>query len=120
MRKQAVRITAGTHIRHADVLRKNSRRKADRLVGLPEIQLIFSISLCKQHVGKPDGKVLKIRLRKKPLKGVRHVFTHLIAVPADGWPDSHKKVLRTASKGLMHSLRRPRRHSLRRSPPAGV
>ena len=102
------------------MLRPDACGKKDRLIGLPQIQLIFSSALFIQHPFQAKGKLPERLSGKKRPECLRHVPAHLIAVPADGRADPGQQILRAASESLFHGLRRPCPHPLRRSPPAGV
>ena len=112
MRKQKAGIAVGTDIRNKNICFGNSRRKQHLAVRLPEIQLIFSILF---PVEQPA-----VQLFWKFIgKSLDHLFSNLIAVPANAGADTAKNIFRRDvpnSSFILRSVACPMRFIVPRQP----
>ena len=100
VREEIAAVAAGADVCHMNPLRTNSRLQEDRLVGFPQIRLVFSGPFSIFY----ELSVVFFRKCRQKLPG--HFLSHLKAVLTDAGPDARRNVLRTGPERLCHSLQR--------------
>ena len=84
----------------------------DNLVGAPQVKLVFPVPF--------DNQDFRLMPGKFPHEVLRHIFTDLLTVLADGRPNRTDYILRLRAKFPVHGVKRLLPHSACGSAPAGM